>query len=305
LILPALLQRGEDTGIRRHLRLTREALNKNQRFNNGQEYYFAVTAYNYSSPGFPKSLESAPRIIKVKPQIPFGAQTAVKYGDTLRVTHSQGRSDGVVYPIVINALAGTGDSYEVRFDTTRGATTWQLRNASKNQTILTSQNLGATVQVEGGIELTVLDPRPGLKRENRFSTPDRMQWGWDWVDVFTYTSPAPDTSLLLKKRSAQRVNVFPNPYYAGHAQEKTRARRFVTFNNLPPAAKIRIFNLAGQLVRTLEKNDPAQFLEWDLTNAHNWQVASGMYLCHIEMPALQETKILKLAVVQAQLVPER
>jgi hypothetical protein len=121
-------------------------------------------------------------------------------------------------------------------------------------------------------------------------------------DVYSYSVPAPVTGLSQAKASAQRVGVFPNPYYAFRQQETTSWRQFVTFNNLPPKATIRIFNLAGQLVRILEKDNPSQFLEWDLTNKDRWQVASGMYICHIEMPEIGETKVLKLAVIQPQII---
>ncbi|MCG3119290.1 MAG: hypothetical protein ALAOOOJD_01675 [bacterium] len=507
------MQNGNDTGIQRQFRILRDAFNANRRLHNGTEYYFAVTAYNYSRHplAFPKSLESTLQILKAKPQIPFGLNTPAKYNDTLRVTHVQGHSSGAIYPIVINPLASTGDSYEVRFDTTGGSTTWFLRNAGKDKIVFAHGRLNETYHVEGGVALHVTaDTARGLKSwewtsgsrfltwtggadglqlegfngaagwnspyhyfgngnmavraeqlktvELRFAAtqdnlgnfdpndpnvsyayrygrlfdrspaipafapfiinpttgysyqdytlamplavydveanpPRRLAVGFlennvtggsvngrywpplsnvdnattsgprEWLfifdsdytggtsnpalqrdilytplpvmymatwarrtdtrwladnkmrlypvrvntvaDVFTYTSPAPDTSLKAKKESAKRVGVFPNPYYAGHSQEKTAWRRFVTFNNLPPKVKIRIFNLGGQLVRTLTKDDAAQFLEWDLTNANNWQVASGMYLCHIEMPEISETKILKLAVIQSQFIPER
>jgi hypothetical protein len=78
----------------------------------------------------------------------------------------------------------------------------------------------------------------------------------------------------------------------------------VTFNNLSPVAKIRIFNLAGHLVRTLDKNDNSQFLRWNLANEANFPVASGMYIAHIEatLPAdgSTVTKVLKFAIIQEQ-----
>lgn len=120
-------------------------------------------------------------------------------------------------------------------------------------------------------------------------------------DVFSYSTPAMRRGLEVEKASARRVGVFPNPYYGGRDQETTRWRRFVTFNNLPPKVIIRIFNLAGHLVRTLRKDDPSQFLEWDLTNEEYWQVASGIYICFVEMPDLGETKVLKLAIIQPRI----
>ena len=124
------------------------------------------------------------------------------------------------------------------------------------------------------------------------------------ADQFSFAAPAPQSGTALEKVSADRVGVFPNPYYAFNAAETNRFQRFVTFNNLPPVAKIRIFNLAGQLVRTIDKNDASQFLRWNLANQANFPVASGMYIAHIELTLPADgsimTKVLKLAVIQEQ-----
>ncbi|HJM86443.1 MAG TPA: T9SS type A sorting domain-containing protein, partial [Candidatus Marinimicrobia bacterium] len=120
-------------------------------------------------------------------------------------------------------------------------------------------------------------------------------------DIYSFTSPAPTTGLGEEEYSAKRVNVFPNPYYAFNPAEVTRMARFVTFNNLSPKATIRIFNLGGQLVTKLNKDDETQFLQWDLLNFQNIPVASGMYIAHVEMvmPSGGEvTKMLKLAIIQ-------
>lgn len=123
-------------------------------------------------------------------------------------------------------------------------------------------------------------------------------------DIFRYTVTAPASSVQLEKFSAAKVGVFPNPYYAFNAAETNRFQRFVTFNNLPPVAKIRIFNLAGQLVRVLDKNEPSQFLRWNIMNQAGFPVASGMYVAHIEMTLPSDgstvTKVLKLGVIQEQ-----
>jgi len=122
-------------------------------------------------------------------------------------------------------------------------------------------------------------------------------------DVYAFTSPVVLSGSEVVKSSAQRVGVYPNPYFGGWSYEGQPQQLYVTFNNLPPRAKIRIFNLAGHLVRTLEKNDQSQFMRWDLTNEHNWQIGSGIYICHVEMPDIGETKIIKLAVVLSEAPP--
>jgi hypothetical protein len=101
------------------------------------------------------------------------------------------------------------------------------------------------------------------------------------------------------KTEVNRINVFPNPYYAVNSSERTRQARYVTFNHLPEKATIRIFNLAGTLVASLEKNSPQQFFEWDLTNHKGLPVASGIYLVHIDMGDLG-VKILKSAIIMEQ-----
>ena len=73
---------------------------------------------------------------------------------------------------------------------------------------------------------------------------------------------------------------------------------------MPNNARLRIFNLAGQLIKKIEKNDESQFLEWNLTNNKNFWIASGIYIVYIEMPELNKTKILKLAVVMENVVQD-
>lgn len=111
-------------------------------------------------------------------------------------------------------------------------------------------------------------------------------------------------NLALAKADAEKVGVYPNPYYAFNPAETNRFVRFVTFNKLPAKATIRIFNLAGQLVRTLTKEDPSQFMRWDLNNENNFPVASGIYVAHVDMPDVGVTKILKVAIIQEQEVPD-
>ena len=130
---------------------------------------------------------------------------------------------------------------------------------------------------------------------NRVFTPD---------DVYSFTAPGIISSESLAKEDVKKINVFPNPYYAGSIQEKTKYESFVTFNHLPQRAVIRIFNLAGQLVRTIEKDSPEQFEIWNLQTDYGMPAASGIFIVYIDMPDLNETKILKLAIVQRQIIPD-
>ncbi len=124
-------------------------------------------------------------------------------------------------------------------------------------------------------------------------------------DVYKFTAPSVVNDPNLAKTDVQDINVFPNPYYGVNSQEINKYQRFVTFSHLPNTATIRIFNLAGQLVRTLQKNTPDQFFRWDLQNDSSLPVASGLYIVYIDMPDLGTTKILKVAVVQEQQVLDK
>lgn len=121
---------------------------------------------------------------------------------------------------------------------------------------------------------------------------------------FIVQSPAITSTPEFAKLDAEKVGVYPNPYYAFNPAETNRFVRFVTFNKLPPKATVRIFNLAGQLVRTLTKEEPSQFMRWDLNNENNFPVASGIYVAHVDMPDVGVTKILKVAIIQEQEVPD-
>lgn len=121
---------------------------------------------------------------------------------------------------------------------------------------------------------------------------------FDSRDVFTFKSPAKVVSAELAKADVEKINVFPNPYYGFNTRELSRLDKYVTFNHLPGKAIIRIFNLAGVLLKVIEKDDPTQFARWNLRNENNLIVASGVYIAHIDMPELGATRILKLALVQ-------
>ncbi len=502
-ILQQPVQFGSNSGIKRFFRFNRDYVLDIDKIYNGQEYYLAVTAYSHATvPGFlPASLESSPTIITVRPKVPFGALYKSAYGDTLPVEHVSGTSDGAVRPIVIDPTASPGATYQVRFDTTGGETTWKVENKSTGQVLLANQKNqsgdddytivdGLFLKVEGpplagkswsadpnsdrwftggfdgellfgGVYLapnftgSSVDPANFKTVEIRFvaktgftdlngngtydigepytmpaegtqkafmyqswddntyegffdvpftawdvqdpSNPRQLnvvvrdrdgnhQWdlhskvddpnlpnggdlrynyvwiaatdydptgtlhaspaqggtGWTgdfgagkpglWVlwlrqrgsrepygknvtltlvpnfintvnDVFEFTTPAPETGLQQEMFSAEHVGVFPNPYYAFNPAETNRLSRFVTFNNLPPKVTIRIFNLGGQLVRTLTKDDPSQFMKWDLLNHTGTPVASGMYLAEVEMELPSGgkfKKVLKLAIIQEQ-----
>jgi hypothetical protein len=125
------------------------------------------------------------------------------------------------------------------------------------------------------------------------------------ADTYRFNTTAATYSNDLAKEQLDKINVFPNPYYGVNPQEINKYEKFVTLNHLPDNATIRIFNLAGQLLRTIEKTTPGQYQRWDLLTDSGLPVASGLYIIYIDMPDLGATKILKAAIIQEQQILDR
>jgi hypothetical protein len=78
------------------------------------------------------------------------------------------------------------------------------------------------------------------------------------------------------------VSVVPNPFRAAEAWDQPGGNE-VQFINLPAEARIRIYTLAGDLVRDLRHSDPARdFERWDLKNGRGEDVVSGIYVYRVE-----------------------
>lgn len=125
------------------------------------------------------------------------------------------------------------------------------------------------------------------------------------TDVFKVTAPAVTQSDAEAQADVEKINVFPNPYYAYNPEETSRFNRFVTFTHLPEKATIRIFTISGVLVRKIEHDSESQFEQWNLRNEADLPVASGMYITHIDMPdPINKEKVLKVFIVQGDEILE-
>ena len=113
------------------------------------------------------------------------------------------------------------------------------------------------------------------------------------ADFFEFSMTANSTT---ESNDLTAVSVYPNPYYGFHELESARNDKFVSLNNLPQEAEIKIYSLGGTFVRQIDKNDEGQFSEWDLKNQYGYPVASGLYIMRITSG--DQEKILKLALVQ-------
>ena len=84
----------------------------------------------------------------------------------------------------------------------------------------------------------------------------------------------------------KKIKVSPDPLYVRYSAMAERIDGYSTlaFHNLPDKCTIRIYTLAGDLVKTIEHVDGTGTEFWHLMSSNEQQVASGIYLYHIDSP---------------------
>jgi hypothetical protein len=127
------------------------------------------------------------------------------------------------------------------------------------------------------------------------------------IEVFSLLKPEDkyrfkvniDVTVGEEEDLFNKINVFPNPLFANNpvTAYTGESGQYVTFSYLPNEATIKIYSLAGNLIRSLEKSDESPYMKWDLKNEHGRGVGSGMYLAIVSNPRLGE-KVLKFAIIQ-------
>jgi hypothetical protein len=95
------------------------------------------------------------------------------------------------------------------------------------------------------------------------------------MNAVTVTPGTPPTS-----REDLKVGVYPNPYRVSSLFDQPGVwGRVLRFYNLPERATIYIYNLAGDLVKTIEHNDPVTGeATWNLITDKEQPVATGLYI---------------------------
>jgi len=116
------------------------------------------------------------------------------------------------------------------------------------------------------------------------------------LNVKTSTGALGAPTKVYQKEDMAKINVVPNPYYGYHSGELNAFARWVQFTYLPNKCTIRIFDLAGNVIRKLEKNSSeTALLKWDLKNEYALPVASGIYVYQVDAGDLGN-KIGKIAI---------
>ena len=115
------------------------------------------------------------------------------------------------------------------------------------------------------------------------------------ADTFRFTLTKPD-STLYGEEQLDRINVVPNPFYLFGPYDPAAGNYQLKFQHLPARCTIRIFNLGGDLVRVIEKDDPSlSWANWDVKTENGLPVASGIYIYAVDAPGFG-VKIGKMAI---------
>jgi hypothetical protein len=137
--------------------------------------------------------------------------------------------------------------------------------------------------------------------ENYDSYPDNITWltALDPVsvvsegDAFVIEGPrllSPEDEYEFSSRkivaseitaSLDRIKVVPNPYLGYAKWDGGPGARKLQFTNLPALCTIRIYTLAGELIRTLQ-NDGDGSVDWDMLSEAGRGIAAGVYLFNVE-----------------------
>ncbi len=88
------------------------------------------------------------------------------------------------------------------------------------------------------------------------------------------------------------MKVYPNPVKTGSMHYSR-----VVFDNIPIGSNIKIYDIAGQLIKELETRDSSSNkVMWFLDNANDSKIASGVYIYFVEFRG--KVKSGKIAVVR-------
>jgi len=154
------------------------------------------------------------------------------------------------------------------------------------------------------VDTGVLDGFPYWYSVVSYSAPDldqglpEFQSGFNENAVLVYPGPAARPAA-----GDGRVSVVPNPYRAGSLFDNPGGElelgRSIWFVNLPPRCTIKVFTVAGDLVRTLHHDDPVDGKQrWDVLSEHGRAIATGLYVYVVENLDSGEIQRGKLVIIK-------
>ena len=136
---------------------------------------------------------------------------------------------------------------------------------------------GGTFDPDAGDQLVIFTNKP-------FTSNDRYTFSIRDINL-----PRIDESEL--KDNLGSIRVVPNPYLVTHVGETSFSGRQLHFTNLPSQCTIRIFNVAGRLLQTIDVSnsfDDGRHI-WDMRTKDGDEISYGVYIYHVEAPGVGRT----------------
>lgn len=147
---------------------------------------------------------------------------------------------------------------------------------------------------------------PLITSPNAFSTRTRMKFRVDRAfasypgpgdnPLYQFTTNGFEATTADSKTAINalgKVRVVPNPYYGFSEYERDQLDKRVKITNLPSRCVIRIFNLTGSLIRTIQHDQSTvttdnsiTWEDWNLQTDENLPIAGGVYIIHVDAGAL-------------------
>ncbi|HBX66097.1 MAG TPA: hypothetical protein DEG32_08040, partial [Balneolaceae bacterium] len=114
-------------------------------------------------------------------------------------------------------------------------------------------------------------------------------------DTFQFGVTKASIDNELASSQMDDIYVAPNPYIGAAEWERSsgqvgRGERKIYFYNLPRKCTIRIFNVRGELINTLNHDGAIDdgAISWDLRTANNEDIAYGVYFYHVSAEGIGE-----------------
>ena len=152
-------QFGSDSGLAQFHAISTDGLNGNSKLTTNRAYNYAVTAYGYNADGIPKTLESSPVYLTVRPEVPntmTAGESTASAGDVVSAAHD-GPSQGSVDMVVVDPSQLTGDDYSVTFDDAMPdgtvAVNWTLTNVTTGEVLVANNAVVGGVNTATGLEV--------------------------------------------------------------------------------------------------------------------------------------------------------
>ncbi len=114
------------------------------------------------------------------------------------------------------------------------------------------------------------------------------------ADTFTFVTEV--LTVSQNEAALDAINVVPNPFYLNGPYDPAPGNTQIRFQHLPATCTISIYNLAGDLVDQIEKDDPSTSVAtWGVRSSNLLPLASGIYIYVVEAPGFG-SKVGKMAI---------